>query len=368
MCGLDAKHHQVRLGWGNNAEGRLTHISTVERGLACNCTCPACDLPLSAKLGQIRRPHFAHADASACVHYHRLGTVIRNRLMRRAMRGLDTFLVPSIFPAHIRFAGIPRDGKPIRVARPIVVEKAQVADSTEYRNLGLDMVLTMQGGHELGIILSGKVSDRAAKALRAADIPTILYQCDDLDRMDVTEAAIAEALTTMQLPQSGTWVYSRVQDQHTLACHRKSEAIAAARRAKSAATSASTSSDTEDTQLQEIPARLAKSCGAPATVEEAKSADQKSTSQTMSYAERDAKLKALVSEVIEDRIDFQDAPSDLHLQLLNEAKVGGKARLESHRAVSQLIGAGGTLDEAAIELVMAGAADAIMFARKRIGR
>jgi hypothetical protein len=46
--------------------GVLTHVSQVPSGIACNCTCPACDAPLVAKKGHLKLHHFAHAKDSDC--------------------------------------------------------------------------------------------------------------------------------------------------------------------------------------------------------------------------------------------------------------------------------------------------------------
>lgn len=40
--------------------GQLVLATQVERGLACGCVCPNCRAPLVARLGPMRRPHFAH--------------------------------------------------------------------------------------------------------------------------------------------------------------------------------------------------------------------------------------------------------------------------------------------------------------------
>jgi len=46
--------------------GRLIHISQVERGLACQCVCPVCKMPVIARKGEKRRHHFSHYSSDAC--------------------------------------------------------------------------------------------------------------------------------------------------------------------------------------------------------------------------------------------------------------------------------------------------------------
>lgn len=46
--------------------GKLVHISEVDRGLACNCICPACKKSLIARKGGERIHHFAHYNHADC--------------------------------------------------------------------------------------------------------------------------------------------------------------------------------------------------------------------------------------------------------------------------------------------------------------
>lgn len=50
------------------ANTQLRHISEVESGLDCNCSCPHCGSQLIAKKGNIRTHHFAHYESLDCEH------------------------------------------------------------------------------------------------------------------------------------------------------------------------------------------------------------------------------------------------------------------------------------------------------------
>lgn len=50
------------LVYGRKADGSLVHISQAERGLKCECVCPACGEVLSAKKGDVRIHHFSHHE------------------------------------------------------------------------------------------------------------------------------------------------------------------------------------------------------------------------------------------------------------------------------------------------------------------
>lgn len=46
------------------SDNRLVDVQSVPRGLACNCVCPSCELPLMAKQGAINEWHFSHSTRS----------------------------------------------------------------------------------------------------------------------------------------------------------------------------------------------------------------------------------------------------------------------------------------------------------------
>ena len=59
---------EPKLTYALDILGKMVHISSVERGLSCNCRCPKCNESLVAKLGHKggRQAHFAHRKGSDC--------------------------------------------------------------------------------------------------------------------------------------------------------------------------------------------------------------------------------------------------------------------------------------------------------------
>lgn len=55
-----------QIPFGRRPDGRLVEVGQVERGLACNCTCPACGEALLAKKGEVVVQHFSHLPGSNC--------------------------------------------------------------------------------------------------------------------------------------------------------------------------------------------------------------------------------------------------------------------------------------------------------------
>lgn len=73
-----------------DAQGQIRFVGDVARGAACDCFCPACRIPLVARLGAINAWHFAHVagqERPDCVVgainlLRRLGVEYLNQLAR----------------------------------------------------------------------------------------------------------------------------------------------------------------------------------------------------------------------------------------------------------------------------------------------
>ena len=56
----------LQIPFGQRSDGRLVEVSQVDRGLACNCHCPACGERLLAKKGELNVQLFSHLPGSDC--------------------------------------------------------------------------------------------------------------------------------------------------------------------------------------------------------------------------------------------------------------------------------------------------------------
>lgn len=65
---MGGDNKEPKLTYALDSSGKMVHISSVERGLSCNCRCPKCNEFLVAKLGHEggRQAHFAHQKDSEC--------------------------------------------------------------------------------------------------------------------------------------------------------------------------------------------------------------------------------------------------------------------------------------------------------------
>lgn len=59
--------HEPLISFARGPDGALTSVADVPRGLACRCTCFACNEPLVARKGKARQWSFAHLSNAASV-------------------------------------------------------------------------------------------------------------------------------------------------------------------------------------------------------------------------------------------------------------------------------------------------------------
>lgn len=153
----------VNLAFGRKADGTVVHISEVERGLACDCACPTCGVPIVAHKRK-RQHHFKHHRSSeSCTygpetnaHYFakRLLEVVKwitlperwatvdgaARLMQSAMRfDFDEVLVEQRLDRIIPDLIVAKNGNRLLV-EIFVTHRCDDAKIAYIRNLGISAV------------------------------------------------------------------------------------------------------------------------------------------------------------------------------------------------------------------------------------
>ena len=102
--------------------GRLIHVSRVERGLDCGCVCPVCKGPVLARKGRVVRHHFAHHTRGECspeTVLHQVGKrLLYNRISKHLKRGR-----PLQLRWNCRFCPETHDGDLLRLTRKVELEK-----------------------------------------------------------------------------------------------------------------------------------------------------------------------------------------------------------------------------------------------------
>lgn len=188
----------VNLAFGRRADGTIAHISEVERGLACGCVCPACEVPIVAHK-RTRQHHFKHHRNSAGCTY-----------------GPET-------NAHYFAKRVLEREKWITVPARLVVEDGQTHIAHPARRMDFDAVvveprqgriipdlLVIKDGHRLfiEIFVTHRCDDAKIAYIRSLDTSAVEIDLSAL-RASLDDNEIAEGLLTTA-PRA--WLHNRLQE------------------------------------------------------------------------------------------------------------------------------------------------------------
>lgn len=95
-------------------DGRMVHVSDVQKGLGCGCICPNCHEPLMARHGEVREHHFAHHGDNRGANLKICYMVILYKLAEQIIKEEKRICAPSyygIFPKkELKFVDVRIDG------------------------------------------------------------------------------------------------------------------------------------------------------------------------------------------------------------------------------------------------------------------
>ncbi|MBR1763449.1 MAG: topoisomerase DNA-binding C4 zinc finger domain-containing protein [Eubacterium sp.] len=185
--------------------GKAVHISEVESGLKCNCTCPACNEPLIARKGQKTMHHFAHKAKSECEYGYQSSLHLA---AKDILSEYKTIVLPEVainFYNHggsYKFVKI-SDAKEITFDR-IVLEKKQgdiIPDVIGY--VGNKKIY-------IEIFVTHAIDENKLKRIKSENISTIEIDLSDIDR-NISK----EELTEMLLKDNPAkkWIYNKLENE-----------------------------------------------------------------------------------------------------------------------------------------------------------
>ncbi len=188
-------------------DGQLVTVDSVERGLACGCTCPKCGWRLEARKGEEKEHYFAHDDGPDC------GAGYQTAVHQLAKESLQEgkLLLPSlaIYPSEKRTHPLGR-----RVYREIVREDAWfVADevSLEYK-IGRaipDIVFRVKERLLLiEIWVTHPINAKDLAKIMSLDIGAIQFNFSKMDGL-VTKEELRQRLES----GSGEWLFHPQQQR-----------------------------------------------------------------------------------------------------------------------------------------------------------
>ncbi len=161
----------VELEWAFY-DGVITHISKVDRGKRCFCTCPHCEAPLVARKGEKNSHHFAHENREDCGHGPETALHLRAKAI---LASSHTIALPSPHKSTLCLERLEiMDGK-------LVYQQVRV--ETQLGAIVPDVLLL---SNEFGFVVEICVTHQSTKEkisyLESNDLPGIEIDLSDADR------------------------------------------------------------------------------------------------------------------------------------------------------------------------------------------
>lgn len=188
-----------KVPYGKDTSGRMRLVSEVPRGLACNCTCPACDTPLIAVKNTTRSiPYFSHKGKKDCVHG---AETALHQLAKEMLAEMLEIGLPDMVATH---AGLSR-----RIHRGRVV-KLDCARLEKHLGDIVPDVIVSRGEQELLVEfhVTHKCGPEKIRRIRELGLSAIEIDLSDLP-YDASRDEIASALR--HAPRA--WLYHREIDK-----------------------------------------------------------------------------------------------------------------------------------------------------------
>jgi len=179
----------------------LVHVSSVERGLMCGCTCPGCGASLIARKGQIKAHHFAHKNAE-CEY----GTETMLHIMAKSILEQEKkILLPKV---EIRFE---------LFAASITSEPrlVPITDVTLEKRLGdfvPDLLVQISGKFVIiEILVTHKVDDLKLNKIKDSQISAIEIDLSKFDR-SITLEELRDIL--INRVDNKSWIFNGVSEYY----------------------------------------------------------------------------------------------------------------------------------------------------------
>lgn len=185
-------------------DGEITHISNVERGLKCGCTCPSCGETLVARKGQRVIHHFAHRPTKNCEYGYESSLHLAAKEILSQTKRMVIPPVYSHFPNSCKEKILVHDAKEITVDRVVLEQR--------FNDVVPDIVV--YAGEKyffIEIFVTHCVDQKKLKKLRAADISTI-----EIDLSKIDHPIAKEELTTLltENTERKEWKYNSLANKY----------------------------------------------------------------------------------------------------------------------------------------------------------
>jgi len=174
--------------------GVMVHISEVDRGLDCDCTCPECSGQLIARKGEVREPHFAHHGATGSVACAGGIETALHRYAKQLIAAAGYLELPGF---SVRLPPPDHDMRETFPERRAIFERTEMEERMTLGRRRVDVVgYEATGRIFIEICVTHRVHGRKLEEVRAAE-----------------EAMVEIKITERQLfSEDAAWLHHRILD------------------------------------------------------------------------------------------------------------------------------------------------------------
>ena len=192
-------------------DNTLVSIDQVEKGLACNCVCPACKSQLVARKGEKREHHFAHYKNNSCatgyqtsLHLLAKELIQEKRMIKIPPVNCDIFCLDSN-----EYEGYSFVERQMREEK--LLENVEVTLEEKENGIIPDIIIQYENYKlYVEIFVTHKVDDNKIKIVKENDIPMMEIDLSREDRMISIEDL---SYYLFEDTSNSYWINNRYQNQ-----------------------------------------------------------------------------------------------------------------------------------------------------------
>ena len=175
------------------SDGKLVSPDEVERGRACNCICPGCNIAVLAKQGTEREWHFAHSKGEKCDEGYEVSI---HELAKQMLRQRMELLLPSLIA---NTSGIDAYGRFLEEREPVLQSQlVKLDDCKTGENLnGIHVdAIGLLKGHKILIevtVFHRLMPDKQARLIKTG-IPSIQIDLGQFKSSQATRELLEKAI------------------------------------------------------------------------------------------------------------------------------------------------------------------------------
>lgn len=179
-------------------DGKLVHISEVNRGKNCGCICPNCQGELTARQGEVREHHFSHAKGADCGYGQETAL---HKLAKEILSKEKTMVIPAVYLEPPNFNG---KKEMVHKAKEIAIDAVEL--EKRINDIVPDVVVTSGGKRFIiEIFVTHRVDKAKLEKIRQQKISAI-----EIDLSRENGALRTEILEEKLLKdnQQKRWIYN----------------------------------------------------------------------------------------------------------------------------------------------------------------